>query len=55
MVEINLRLPSMRHGKKGFDKIVWAFKNVLSQPLDWLFCDLDPTSKYSAMVLKNSD
>ncbi|KAH0544957.1 hypothetical protein FGG08_000883 [Glutinoglossum americanum] len=40
VVEINLRLPSMFHGKKGFDRIVWSFKNVLKDPLTWLFCDL---------------
>ena len=31
----------MLHGKKGFDRIVWAFKNVLNQTLAWLFCDLE--------------
>lgn len=40
MVEINLRLPSMLHGKKGFERIVWAFKNVLNHSVEWLFCDL---------------
>jgi ribonuclease P/MRP protein subunit RPP40 len=40
VVEINLRLPSMLHGKKGFERIVWSFKNVLKDPLTWLFCDL---------------
>ncbi|CAI7644999.1 unnamed protein product [Penicillium manginii] len=35
----------MLHGKKGFERIVWAFKNVLNQSLAWLFCDLDPTSQ----------
>lgn len=40
-IELNLRLPSMLHGKKGFERIVWAFKNVLNQSLTWLFCDLD--------------
>lgn len=40
-VEINLRLPSMLHGKKGFERIVWAFKNVLNKSLTWLFHDLD--------------
>ncbi|KAJ5454334.1 uncharacterized protein N7458_005290 [Penicillium daleae] len=44
LIELNLRLPSMLHGKKGFDRIVWAFKNVLNQSLAWLFCDLEPTS-----------
>ncbi|OJJ49374.1 hypothetical protein ASPZODRAFT_1466817 [Penicilliopsis zonata CBS 506.65] len=45
LVEINLRLPSMLHGKKGFERIVWAFENVLNQSVSWLFCDLnfDPT------------
>ena len=40
VVEINLRLPSMLHGKKGFDRIVYAFKNVLTTPVTWLFNDL---------------
>ncbi|KAJ5387999.1 hypothetical protein N7509_010540 [Penicillium cosmopolitanum] len=45
LIELNLRLPSMLHGKKGFERIVWAFKNVLNQSLTWLFCDLDPASQ----------
>jgi hypothetical protein len=40
VVEINLRLPSMLHGKKGFDRIVYAFKNVLTKPVTWLFINL---------------
>jgi len=36
VVEINLRLPSMAHGKKGFERIVWAFKNVLDESISWL-------------------
>jgi hypothetical protein len=40
VVEINLRLPSMLHGKKGFDRIVYAFNNVLTTPVTWLFHDL---------------
>jgi len=40
VVEINLRLPSMLHGKKGFDRIVYAFKNVFTTPVTWLFHDL---------------
>ncbi|KAL1996606.1 hypothetical protein VTN49DRAFT_7471 [Thermomyces lanuginosus] len=39
VVELNLRLPSMLHGKKGFERIVWAFKNVLNNPVSWLVCD----------------
>ncbi|KAL4933916.1 ribonuclease P protein subunit p40 [Aspergillus undulatus] len=41
LIELNLRLPSMLHGKKGFQRIEWAFKNVLNQPLPWLFFDLE--------------
>nr|POE47554.1 hypothetical protein CFP56_00885 [Quercus suber] len=40
-IELNLRLPSMLHGKKGFERIAWAFRNVLSQTVTWLFHDLD--------------
>ncbi|KAJ5280984.1 hypothetical protein N7478_006356 [Penicillium angulare] len=45
VIELNLRLPSMLHGKKGFDRIVWAFKNVLNQSISWLFSDLGSTSE----------
>lgn len=44
VVEINLRLPSMLHGKKGFERIVWACTNVLNHSVDWLFCDLQPAT-----------
>lgn len=44
VVEIELRLPSMLHGKKGFDRIVYAFKNVLNTPATWLFVDLGANS-----------
>ncbi|TEY56446.1 hypothetical protein BOTCAL_0225g00260 [Botryotinia calthae] len=44
IVEINLRLPSMLHGKKGFRRIEYAFKNVLTTPVTWLFCDLGATA-----------
>jgi ribonucleases P/MRP protein subunit RPP40 len=40
VVEIDLKQPSMLHGKKGFDRLVWAAKNVLNQLLTWLFCDM---------------
>jgi uncharacterized membrane protein len=43
VVELNLRLPSMLHGKKGFERIVWAFANVLTQSMAWLFHDLEDT------------
>lgn len=44
VVELNLRLPSMLHGKKGFERIVWAFANVLTQSMAWLFHDLESNS-----------
>ena len=34
----------MLHGKKGFERIAWAFKNVLNHSVAWLFYDLSPTS-----------
>jgi len=40
LVEINLRLPSMLHGRKGFDRIVHACKTVLKEDVTWLFCNL---------------
>ena len=40
-MEVNLRLPSMLHGKKGFDRLVWAAKHVLNRSLNWLFLDLN--------------
>lgn len=43
-VEIDLRQPSMLHGKKGFERIVWAFKNVLNRSVTWLFHDFEEPS-----------
>lgn len=40
VIEANLRLPSMLPGKKAFDRLKWAFKNVLDSSLAWLFYDL---------------
>jgi ribonuclease P/MRP protein subunit RPP40 len=30
----------MLHGKKGFERLVWASKNVLNRRMTWLFVDL---------------
>lgn len=30
----------MVRGKSGFQRIIWAFRNVLNESLKWLFCDL---------------
>lgn len=35
----------MLHGKKGFERIVWAFKNVLNHSVTWLFHDFDSISE----------
>lgn len=34
-------------GKKGFDRLIYACKNALSQPLAWLFCNLSAKSTYT--------
>lgn len=31
----------MLYGKKGFERIIWAFKNVLNHTVTWLFHDLE--------------
>ncbi len=41
VVDVNLRHPSMVHGKRGFDRLIYAFKNVLTEPVTWLFTDLE--------------
>ena len=40
VVQVNLRLSSMVHGKRGFDRIVYAFKNILTNPVTWLFTNI---------------
>ena len=35
----------MLHGKKAFNRIEWAFKNVLNHSLSWLFYDLGDTTQ----------
>lgn len=45
----------MLHGKKGFDRIVWAFKNVLSHSVTWLFYDFNPDCEHGkAIAMKMS-
>lgn len=45
MVEIDLRSPSMLHGRPGFDRLVYACKNTLTEPLTWLFCNVSNKSE----------
>ena len=37
----------MLHGKKGFERVVWAFKNVLTDAVTWLFHDLSAKNSTS--------
>ena len=30
----------MVRGKSGFQRIIWAFKNLLDRSVNWLFCDV---------------
>jgi ribonucleases P/MRP protein subunit RPP40 len=43
----------MVHGKKGFERIVRAFTDVLNQPLAWLFVDLDNHEIESGPIMKH--
>jgi len=43
-VELDLRLPSMVRGKKGFDRVVRAFTKELTEPVSWLFLDLQKSA-----------
>ncbi|CAN8101714.1 unnamed protein product [Discula destructiva] len=40
VVEYDLRSPAMFTGKKGFDRLVYAARNVLDMPVTWLFCNV---------------
>ncbi|TGJ80660.1 hypothetical protein E0Z10_g8094 [Xylaria hypoxylon] len=44
VIGYDLRSPSALHGKKGFDRLVYACKNALNNPMTWLFCDLSKTT-----------
>lgn len=45
VVSYDLRNPSMLHGKRGFDRLLFASKKVLNQSLTWLFCNVTESSK----------
>ncbi|PTB38682.1 hypothetical protein M441DRAFT_145316 [Trichoderma asperellum CBS 433.97] len=42
-ISYNLREESMLHGRKRFDRLVYACKNVLNQPMKWLVCNASTT------------
>jgi ribonuclease P/MRP protein subunit RPP40 len=39
-IDIDLRQPAMVHGKPGFERLIWACKNVLNRTVTWLFYDV---------------
>lgn len=43
VVECDLKAGSMRRGKKGFERILWAAKNVLGESRRWLFWCANPS------------
>ncbi|KAF3067057.1 hypothetical protein GL218_08896 [Daldinia childiae] len=43
VVQFDLRSPSMLHGKKGFDRLAYACKNVFNAPVTWFFHNLSKT------------
>ncbi|KAF2211451.1 hypothetical protein CERZMDRAFT_42945 [Cercospora zeae-maydis SCOH1-5] len=49
VIEIDLRQPSMVHGKRGFERLVWLSKNVLNQTVSWLIADPEA---YRALIPK---
>lgn len=45
VVEFDLRSPSMFHGRPGFDRLVYACRNTLTEQLTWLFCNVSGKSE----------
>lgn len=41
----------MLHGKKGFDRVVYGFKSVLTSPVTWLFLNLEARGKFTNVHL----
>lgn len=50
VVEFNLRDKAMRHGKAGFERLMWACKNVLDGSLTWLFWNANPSANESLVA-----
>jgi ribonucleases P/MRP protein subunit RPP40 len=42
-VEYDLTLPAARKGKKGFERLRWAARNVLDESKSWLFWSANPS------------
>jgi ribonuclease P/MRP protein subunit RPP40 len=43
VVECDLKAASMRRGKKGLERVLWAAKNVLGESRRWLFWSANPS------------
>lgn len=56
VVTCDLTSPPMLHGKKGFDRLIYACQRVFDQPLTWLFCKVagirKPCLRYSDQALR---
>lgn len=50
VVKINLRLPSMFHGKKGFDRIVYGIKEALNKEVMWVFCNVSGEGEFCRRI-----
>ncbi|KAK4233888.1 ribonuclease P 40kDa subunit-domain-containing protein [Achaetomium macrosporum] len=44
IVEFDLTNKSMSPGKKAFDRLLYASKNALADPITWLFCNVSPAT-----------
>ncbi|PHH92073.1 hypothetical protein CDD83_9099 [Cordyceps sp. RAO-2017] len=44
IVSYDLRDPSMTHGKKGFNRLLYACQHVFDKPVTWLLCSAGPNS-----------
>lgn len=49
VVKYDLKAPSMLHGKKGFDRLLYACKNVFAAPLTWLYTTY-PDGKHTIIL-----
>ncbi|KAF1828640.1 hypothetical protein BDW02DRAFT_574708 [Decorospora gaudefroyi] len=47
VIEYDLRAPSMKHEKRGFERLQWACANVLDRSLVWLFYNFNPSADES--------
>ncbi|KAH8894229.1 ribonuclease P 40kDa subunit [Thozetella sp. PMI_491] len=54
VVEFDLHSPTMVPGKKGFERLMSACRNVFSAPITWLFCDLSSSAPEPNPLLQYS-